>query len=221
MVPGGGDQPVGDLDVDVVERVGRLVQVVERRRAGTSDADGCATGAQEPGRDPLDRRERLDRHVVGAAGPEPDDDDAAGHRGAHPAGQPVTSVAAVTAAGASAERQHRSADRDRTGRTAGRCRCRRWRSPARRTPRRRAPSGARRRSPAAGFTSVAAVDSDRSAKPGSSSLEHVSAASISWRRSARCRRPRARRRPPRRAPRSGSCCGRVAVRSGPRPGAQR
>ena len=57
VLGGGGDEPLDDRGVDVVEAVGRLVEVVERRRAsGTRSALGCRRGAQEAVRDALDRR---------------------------------------------------------------------------------------------------------------------------------------------------------------------
>ncbi len=48
VLPSGVDQHVGDLDIDVVERVGRLVQMVERRCVRHDRCRRVATGAQEP-----------------------------------------------------------------------------------------------------------------------------------------------------------------------------
>ena len=78
MVDRGGDEPIGDLGVDVVERVGRLVHVVERDGIGHEVGRRMSAGAQEAPGDALDRGERLDGDVLGAPRPEPDDDDSVG-----------------------------------------------------------------------------------------------------------------------------------------------
>ena len=76
-------QFVGDVSVDLVERGGRVVRVVERRRTS-----GCvehergrrmSRRAQEASTDTLDRGERRRRHETGIARAQSDDDDG-GHR---------------------------------------------------------------------------------------------------------------------------------------------
>ncbi len=80
---GGGNQPVGDLGIDVVEGVGPLVQVVERDRVVHEMGRGVHRCAQEAMRNARDRRQRLAGHVVDPTGAEPGYDDPrqrVGHR---------------------------------------------------------------------------------------------------------------------------------------------
>ena len=77
MRGGGSHQRVGDLGVDVVERVGGLVEVVER--GGVADEIGARVdgGAQVAVIDAVDGVSRLVGDVLMAARSEADDDDRA------------------------------------------------------------------------------------------------------------------------------------------------
>jgi hypothetical protein len=67
---------VSDLGVDVVERVGGVVEVVERCGVGYQVGRRVDRGAQVAVRRPFDRSQGVDGDVVVAAGAEADDDDA-------------------------------------------------------------------------------------------------------------------------------------------------
>ncbi len=85
-----GDETLDDLGVDVLEAVGRLVQIVERSTAsGTRWADGWTPVRRKrcSGCRSIDR-ERLGRDVVGRAGAESDDDDVACSRSRRRSDQP-------------------------------------------------------------------------------------------------------------------------------------
>ena len=75
MRVGGRDEAVDDLGVDVVEAVGRLVDVVERGSVGDEVGARVAAGAQEADGDAVDGGERLRGDEPVAARPEPDDGD--------------------------------------------------------------------------------------------------------------------------------------------------
>ena len=72
---GGVDELLDDRAVDLVEAVGLLVEVVERRRRLHEVSARMSARAQVAVRDTFDRRQRLDGDVLVATRPEPDDDD--------------------------------------------------------------------------------------------------------------------------------------------------
>ncbi len=72
---GRGDEPLGDLGVDVGERVSVLVDVVERRRRAEQSGRWMARRAQEAVLVGGDGIERLAGDVPRVAGPEADDRD--------------------------------------------------------------------------------------------------------------------------------------------------
>ncbi len=71
----GRSERVGDLAVHVVERVGGVIEVVERGGVGHQVGRRVHRRAQVAVGGPLDRRSGLDGHVVVATGAESDDDD--------------------------------------------------------------------------------------------------------------------------------------------------
>ncbi len=80
---GGEHKTLGDLAVHVGERIGRLVDLVERRRLAEERGGWVAGGANEAVGMPGDCVKRLVGDVLGAARPETDDDDVAGRWWAH------------------------------------------------------------------------------------------------------------------------------------------
>ncbi len=71
----GADELLDDRAVDVVEAVGLLVELVERRRRVHEMSTGMSARAEVAVRDTFDRRQRLDGDVLVATRPEPDDND--------------------------------------------------------------------------------------------------------------------------------------------------
>ena len=143
VLAGGVDQGVGDLDVDVVERVGRFVHVVERGCVRYQRRRRMPPRAQEADVDALDRLDRLDGDVVGAARVR-----ARRRRCCRSRSNVTVDPAGIEVARRISRRLERRAPPERspaaphrtsgrTGRSAGRRRCRRSTWPVERTPHRR------------------------------------------------------------------------------------
>ena len=94
VLAGGGDESSSDLGIDVIDRLGRVVDVVERDRSVDQGGRRVPRRAHEPHRHTGDRVAGRGGDEVRSCGAEADDDDSAGDHGPGVGGtsEPVTGV---------------------------------------------------------------------------------------------------------------------------------